>query len=147
MIEDTEELHLPNQASTKLLSRPQLSAQLPAVDLGELVKQSLRMRPQRLVVGEVRGAEAKDLLMALATGHQGSWGTLHAVDARQALLRLEMLIQLGAPQWSLPAIRQLLHLSVDAIVVCGIANEKRQLEGIFKVASLESFGFLLEQLA
>lgn len=146
IIEDTDELPLPNRASTKMLSRPQLSPSLLEVDLAELVKQSLRMRPFRLVVGEVRGAEAKDLLLALATGHSGSWGTLHASDAKQALLRLEMLIQLGAPQWSLQAIRQLLHLSVDALVVCGMENGHRRLQGVFKVAALESFGFLLEPL-
>src|SRR6185437_10803831 len=105
-------------------------------------RQSLRMRPFRIVMGEVRGAEAKDLLLALATGHSGSWGTLHAAEARQALLRLEMLIQLGAPQWGQQAIRQLLKLSVDALVVCGNENGHRHLEGIFKVAALESFGFL-----
>lgn len=147
VIEDTDELPIPNRASTKLLSRPRLSDCLPEVDLAELVKQSLRMRPFRLVVGEVRGAEAKDLLLALATGHNGSWGTLHANEARQALLRLEMLIQLGAPQWSLAAIRQLLHLSVDALVLCGIENGHRRLEGVFRVAALETCGFLLEPMA
>lgn len=146
IIEDTDELPVPNPASTKLLSRAAGSAPLKEIDLAELVKQSLRMRPQRLVVGEVRGGEAKDLLMALATGHSGSLGTLHAADPRQALLRLEMLVQLGAPQWNTQAIRQLIHLSVDNIIVCGNANGHRRLEGLYKVAALESFGFLVEQL-
>ncbi len=147
IIEDTDELHRPNLASTKLLTRAQGSESLPEVSLDVLVRQSLRMRPQRLVMGEVRSGEAKDLLLALATGHSGSMGTLHASDARQALLRLEMLVQLGAPQWNVLAIRQLIHLSVEALVVCGFQNGKRQLEGIFKVAALESIGFLLEPLA
>jgi pilus assembly protein CpaF len=147
IIEDTDELPLPNTASTKLLSRHQVSPSLPEVTLADLVKQSLRMRPFRLCIGEVRGAEAKDLLLALATGHSGSWGTLHASCPRQALLRLEMLIQLGAPQWNVQAIRQLMQLSVDAIVVCGMENGHRRLEGVFKVAALESIGFLLEPLA
>ncbi len=95
-------------------------------------------------MGEVRGAEAKDLLLALATGHSGSLGTIHAADARQALLRLEMLVQLGAPQWNVQAIRQLIQLSVDYLVVCANADGKRQLGGIYRVAALESFGFLLE---
>ena len=146
VIEDTDELPLPNSSSTKLLARPELSTELGAIDLGELVRQSLRMRPLRLVVGEVRGGEAKDLLLALATGHSGSWGTMHASDARQALFRLEMLIQLGAPQWNLAAIRQLLQLSVDAIVVCASEHGKRRLGGVYKLAALESFGFLLEEL-
>ncbi|MBX3022571.1 MAG: CpaF family protein [Bdellovibrionales bacterium] len=146
IIEDTDELPRPNAASTKLLTRPELSADLHEVTLAELVKQSLRMRPFRLAIGEVRGPEAKDLLQALATGHDGSWGTLHASDARQALLRLEMLIQLGAPQWSVQAIRQLMQLSVEAIVVCGTQNGHRRLEGVYRVAALESIGLLLEPM-
>jgi len=146
ILEDTDELPRPNAASTKMLTRHQASASLPDVDLACLVRQSLRMRPFRLVMGEVRGSEAKDLLLALATGHSGSLGTLHASDPRQALLRLEMLVQLGAPQWGLQAIRQLIHLSVDALVVCGMSGGHRCLEGMFRVAALESFGFLLEPI-
>ena len=105
------------------------------------------MRPTRLVLGEVRGSEAKDLLLALATGHGGSLGTLHAAEAKQALLRLEMLVQLGAPQWSVHAVRQLIQLSLDALVVCGFEGEARRLRGIYKLAALEAFGFLLEPIA
>jgi pilus assembly protein CpaF len=144
IIEDTDELLRPNSASAKLLTRPSHSPALPEVGLTDLVRQSLRMRPHRLVMGEVRGAEAKDLLLALATGHSGSLGTLHASEPRQALLRLEMLVQLGAPQWNVQAIRQLIQLSVDYLVVCGNEDGGRRLEGIYRVAALESFGFLLE---
>lgn len=147
ILEDTDELPRPNSASTKLLTRARDCAALPEVTLTDLVRQSLRMRPFRIVMGEVRGGEAKDLLLALATGHSGSLGTLHASEARQALLRLEMLVQLGAPQWSLQAIRQLIQLSVEALVVCGYENGHRCLKGIFKVAALEAFGFLLEPIA
>jgi pilus assembly protein CpaF len=145
VIEDTDELPRPNSASTKLLTRVH-GPSLPEVSLADLVRQSLRMRPFRLAVGEVRGSEAKDLLLALATGHSGSWGTLHAADARQALLRLEMLIQMGAPQWSLQAVRQLLHLSVEALIVCAHENGHRRLEGVYRVAALESIGLLLEPM-
>ncbi|MGE4130801.1 MAG: CpaF family protein [Bdellovibrionales bacterium] len=147
ILEDTDELPRPNSASTKMLTRSELGPGLPEITLGDLLKQSLRMRPKRLVVGEVRGAEAKDLLLALATGHSGSLGSLHASDARQALLRLEMLVQMGAPQWNLHAIRQLIQLSIDTIVVCEKNAGHRCLEGIYQVAGLESIGFLLDQLA
>ncbi len=146
ILEDTDELPRPNSASTKLLTRANACASLPEITLSDLVRQSLRMRPFRIVMGEVRGGEAKDLLLALATGHSGSLGTLHASEARQALLRLEMLVQLGAPQWNVQAIRQLIQLSVEALVVCGYSGGHRRLQGIFKVAALESFGFLLEPL-
>ncbi len=147
MIEDTSELKVPNQISTKLLTRVDPQKLLKDFDQAELLKQALRMRPDRIIMGEIRGHEAKDLLMAFATGHTGCMGTLHAESARQALLRLEMLIQLGASQWSLQAVRTLILLSLSAIVVVKKNNEgKRELEGIYKITSLEETGFLLERI-
>lgn len=147
IIEDTAELKVPNSVSTKLLTRRDPQGLLREIDQSELVRQALRMRPDRLVMGEIRGGEAKDLLMAFATGHNGCFGTLHADSARQALLRLEMLIQLGAPQWSLQAVRTLIWLSVQAIVVVGRTRDgKRKLEGIYQISSLEEIGFLIEKL-
>jgi pilus assembly protein CpaF len=146
IIEDTSELHAPNAVSAKLLTRRDPQGQLREIDQSELLKQALRMRPDRLIMGEIRGAEAKDLLMAFATGHSGCLGTLHADSARQALLRLEMLVQLGAPQWNLHAVRSLILLSVHAIVVVGrTPNGDRCLEGIYRIASLEDIGFLIEK--
>lgn len=142
VIEDTDELPLPNTASSKLLSKPSRSPEDHEFNLGDLLKQSLRMRPDRIVMGEVRGSEAKDLLMAFATGHQGCWGTLHAASPREALLRLEMLVQMGAPQWTASTVRSLIHASVDAIVVVAKdENGKRRLESVHRVASLEDIGF------
>jgi pilus assembly protein CpaF len=142
ILEDTDELPLPNAVSAKLLSKISRSPEDVAFDLGELLKQSLRMRPDRLVMGEVRGSEAKDLLMAFATGHTGCWGTLHAATPREALLRLEMLVQMGAPQWTTSTVRSLIHASIGAIVVVGKdANGKRRLDSIHQVASLEEIGF------
>ena len=62
-----------------------------------LVKASLRMRPERIIIGEVRGAEAIDLLQAMNTGHPGSMGTVHANSAREALSRIESMVAMGAP--------------------------------------------------
>lgn len=144
-IEDTSEVRLPNSSSVKLLTRQDLYSNMTNYCLTSLLKESLRMRPDRIVMGEVRGAEAKDLLLALATGHKGSMGTLHASHPRQALLRLEMLIQLGAPDWNTEAIRQLIHLSLDAIVVLKNENGRRQLEGIYRITSLERIGLVVEK--
>jgi len=131
----------------KLLTREDPHGILPAIDQTQLVKRSLRLRPDRIVMGEVRGSEAKDFLMAMATGHSGSFGTLHAQDASQALIRLEMLIQMGAPQWSLTAIRRLIQLSLDYIIITGrAATGERQLKGVFRLCSLEDQGFLVEQV-
>lgn len=86
--------------------------------------------------------------MAFATGHQGCMGTLHAENARQALIRLEMLIQIGAPQWNVQAVRSLIFLSVQAVVVVGkTATGERRLEGIYRIASLEDVGFLIERIS
>ncbi len=144
-LEDTPEVVIPNSASTRLLTRQDCHGLLPTVDLTDLLRQSLRMRPDRLVVGEVRGAEAKDLLLALSTGHQGSLGTLHASSAQQAMLRLEMLVQLGAPQWSLHTIRRLLGLSINGIVLVGKNSEgKRKLKSIHEITAVEETGVLLD---
>ena len=148
IIEDTSELKVPNDVSSKLLTRRDSQRLLRDIDQGELLRQALRMRPDRLVMGEIRGGEAKDLLMAFATGHSGCIGTLHADSARQALLRLEMLIQLGAPQWGLQAVRTLIWLSVQAIVVVARTKEgARKLEGVYRVAALDEVGFLIEKTA
>ena len=148
IIEDTSEIKAPNAISCKLLTRQDAQGVLAPIDQTELVRQSLRMRPDRLVLGEIRGPEAKDLLMALSTGHAGSFATLHATDARQALLRLEMLIQLGAPYWSIEAIRNLIFLSLQKIVVVHRNKDsRRELAGIFQISSRESSGILIDQLA
>lgn len=145
ILEDTDELNSPNPMSLKLLTRTNSKTENQDIDLGDLVCQSLRMRPDRLVMGEIRGAEAKDLLMALSTGHAGSFFTLHADNEKQAMIRLEMLVQLGAPQWSLDAIRKLISLSLDYLVILE-RNPKRQIQGIHRLCGIESFGFLLEEV-
>ncbi|MCB0378917.1 MAG: CpaF family protein [Bdellovibrionales bacterium] len=147
VIEDTKEIEAPNPLSCHLLSRELCPDTLDKIFLEDLVKQSLRMRPDRLIVGEVRGREAKDLLMALATGHSGSMGTLHARTASQGLYRLEMLIQMGAPQWNLHAIRQLINMSLDYLVVLSENRMAKQVEGIYRITSHEKFGLLLEKSA
>ncbi len=148
LLEDIEELSIPNPSSARLLTRADTSGVLKEISLSDLVRHSLRLRPDRLALGEVRGPEAKDLLMALATGHRGSFGTLHAQSFNEALLRLEMLVQLGAPQWQAQSIRQLILLSIHGIV--GIqknAEGQRTVTEIHRLTGLENFGFLSERLA
>lgn len=148
VIEDTPEIELPNGSCMKLLTRQDSQGILKSVDQGQLLCHSLRLRPDRIVMGEIRGAEAKDLLMALATGHSGSFGSLHANDARQALIRLEMLIQMGAPQWSLSAVRRLIQLSLEYILLVGKSPDgKRQFQGAYRICSLEENGFLIEKVS
>lgn len=147
VIEDTPEIELPNPSCMKMVTREDPQGVLKSVTQSDLLRHSLRLRPDRIVMGEIRGPEAKDLLMALATGHGGSFGTLHASDPRQALIRLEMLIQMGAPQWNLQAVRRLIHLSLDCILVVEKTPEgKRKFQGAYKICSLEENGFLVEKI-
>ncbi|MBN8536347.1 MAG: CpaF family protein [Deltaproteobacteria bacterium] len=146
IIEDTSEISLPNKASMKLLTQSNPNNIKTEINQTDLVKRSLRLRPDRIVMGEIRGSEAKDFLMALSTGHLGSFGTLHAHDPHQALIRLEMLIQMGAPNWSLSAIRRLIFLSLDMVLVVGKnASNERCFKGAYQLCSLEENGFLLEK--
>ncbi|MFZ3230819.1 MAG: ATPase, T2SS/T4P/T4SS family [Pseudobdellovibrio sp.] len=146
IIEDTQELHPPNQSCCSLLTRQDPSQSVADVTMDDLLKRALRLRPDRLVIGEIRGAEAKSLLMALATGHDGSFGSMHARTASEALLRLEMLIQMGAPQWNLKSIRNLIAMTLQNIFVVEKLNGKRRLSGIYQITSVEENGILLQRL-
>ena len=144
VVEDTDEILLKNPLHAKMLTRASTSNHLKGISLEDLVKQSLRMRPDRIIVGEVRGQEAKDLMQALATGHSGSMGTMHAENPKQALIRLEMLIQMGAPQWQLEAIRRLIQLSLQYIITLKSDRQGKGVQSISKISSLEHFGFTIE---
>ena len=145
-IEDTDEIILPNKASTKLLTQRDPENARPLISQKDLVKQSLRLRPDRIVMGEVRGEEAADLLLALSTGHKGSIGTLHAKDHKQALWKLETLAQIGAPQWQSSTVQKLIFSSINALAVLDKKEGERQLKGLYKITALESSGFLYETL-
>lgn len=150
IIEDTQELRLPNQVSVSLLTRQDPSQTVQDIGMDDLLKRSLRLRPDRLVIGEIRGSEARSLLLALSTGHDGSFGSLHARSAQEAMLRLEMLIQMGAPQWSLSSIRKLIAMTVQNIIVleksCKKTGGIRKIKGIFEISSLEEMGLTFTQL-
>lgn len=143
LLEDTQELHPPNAVSVSLLTRHDPAGQVSEVTLEDLLKRALRLRPDRLVVGEIRGAEAKALLLALSTGHDGSFGSLHAGGATEALLRLEMLIQMGAPQWNLHAIRRLIRLGIRYLFILHKEGGRRTLRGIYELNSVEEQGLTL----
>ncbi len=129
----------------KLLTREDPQKVHAPITQSDLVRRTLRLRPDRIIMGEIRGEEAKDFLMSLSTGHRGSFGTLHAQSPHQALLRLEMLIQLGAPQWSLQAIRRLIQLSLEFILITEkTSTGARKFAGLYRLSSLEDHGFLVE---
>jgi pilus assembly protein CpaF len=116
IIEDTAELLPAHDHVVRLEARPATPDGLPAVTLEQLVRTALRLRPDRLVVGEVRGPEVLGLVQALNTGHDGSWSTCHANSALDALHRLETLVIQAAPAWPLRAVREQLSRSIDSVV-------------------------------
>lgn len=115
-IEDTTELQLANPNTVRLEARDATADGLGGLTIADLLRAALRLRPDRLVVGEVRGAEAVTLLAAMSTGHDGSLATVHANGPLDALRRLESMVLQGSPSWPLAAVRDLLHSSIDVVV-------------------------------
>ncbi|NND04432.1 MAG: CpaF family protein [Acidimicrobiia bacterium] len=131
-VEDAAELQLSGHV-VRLESRPANPEGAGEVSLGELVRHALRLRPDRIVVGEVRGGEAADMIQAMATGHAGSMSTVHASDPEDALSRLELMALGARPGLAASALRSLLRSVVDLVVVMGRACGVRSVNGIFAV--------------
>ena len=115
-IEDTAELRLPHENLVSLESRPPNIEGKGAVVIRDLVKNSLRMRPDRIVVGECRGGETLDMLQAMNTGHEGSLTTVHANSARDALIRLETMVMMGGIELPSSVIKNQIASAIDIIV-------------------------------
>ena len=132
-IEDTAELRLPGRHVVRLEARPANSEGIGEVTLRQLVRNSLRMRPDRLVIGEVRGPEALDLVLALNTGHRGSLATCHASGPEGALRRLTTLALLGDADLPPTAIRDQVHGAFDVVVHVDRVAGRRQIVDIATV--------------
>ena len=136
--EDAAELQLQQSHVVRLETRPPNLEGQGAITMRDLVKNCLRMRPERIIVGEVRGPEAFDLLQAMNTGHDGSMGTLHANSPREALSRIESMITMGG--FSLPSktIREMICSSVDVIVqATRLRDGSRRITHITEVMGME----------
>jgi pilus assembly protein CpaF len=134
-IEDAAELRLPQPHVVRLEARPANAEGVGHVSIRELVRNALRMRPDRIVVGECRSAEALDMLTAMNTGHEGSMSTCHANSPLDALRRLETMVLLAGEGLPLDAVRDQLHAAIDLIVeVARGANGARRIASIGEVA-------------
>lgn len=148
-IEDAAELKLDHDHLISLEARPGNNEGKGMINIRDLVKNSLRMRPDRIVIGECRGPEALDMLQAMNTGHEGSLSTLHANTPRDAIARLETMIMMAGMDLPLNAIREQIASAVDILVqqsrfscgsrkityiteVTGIESGKIQLQDIYK---------------
>ncbi len=115
-LEDTAELHLPHPHVVRLETREATPDGVGEVTLAHLLRTALRLRPDRLVVGEIRGDEAVHLLQALNTGHDGSMATVHANSATDALARLSSLVLQQVGNWPLVAVQHHVARAVDAVI-------------------------------
>ena len=136
--EDSAELQLQQPHVVRLETRPPNLEGEGEITMRDLVKNCLRMRPERIIVGEVRGPEAFDLLQAMNTGHDGSMGTLHANSPREALSRVESMITMGG--YSLPSrtIREMICSSIDVVVQAArLRDGSRRITHISEVLGME----------
>ncbi len=145
--EDAAELQLQQPHVVRLETRPPNLEGSGQVTMRDLVKNCLRMRPDRIIVGEVRGPESFDLLQAMNTGHDGSMGTLHANTPREALSRLESMITMGG--FSLPpkTIREIIVAAVDVVIQAArLRDGSRRITQITEVLGLEGDTIVTQDL-
>ena len=145
--EDAAELQLQQPHVVRLETRPPNLEGQGQVTMRDLVKNCLRMRPERIIVGEVRGPEAFDLLQAMNTGHDGSMGTLHANSPRECLARIESMITMGG--FSLPSrtLREMITGSVDVIIqAMRMRDGSRRITHITEVMGMEGEVIITQDL-
>ncbi|MDD4891058.1 MAG: ATPase, T2SS/T4P/T4SS family [Phycisphaerae bacterium] len=136
-IEDSAELQLPQEHWVRLETRPANIEGKGAYTIRDLVRNALRMRPDRLVVGECRGAEALDMLQAMNTGHNGSMTTLHANNPTDTLMRLETMVMM-AVEMPIRAIREQILSAIDVVVqVARFADGRRRVTHITEVTDMD----------
>ncbi|MDR2128327.1 MAG: Flp pilus assembly complex ATPase component TadA [Burkholderiaceae bacterium] len=146
-IEDAAELRLHHEHLVTLESRPANAEGKGAVTIRDLVRNSLRMRPDRIVVGECRGGEALDMLQAMNTGHDGSLTTAHANSPRDMLTRLEVMVLMSGMELPVAAIREQVASAIDVVIqqtryACG----SRKISRICEVTGVESGKIQLQDL-
>jgi pilus assembly protein CpaF len=137
-IEDAAELQLQQDHVMRMETKVANAEGLHAVSIRELVKNSLRMRPDRIVVGEVRGGEALDMLQAMNTGHDGSLTTVHANTPRDAISRIETLVLMAGMDLPIKVVRQQVSSAVDLIVQqTRLKDGQRKVTAVTEVAGME----------
>jgi pilus assembly protein CpaF len=145
--EDSAELQLQQPHVVRLETRPPNLEGEGEVTMRELVRNCLRMRPERIIVGEVRGPEAFDLLQAMNTGHDGSMGTLHANSPREAISRLESMIMMGGFALPPKTIREMITGSIDVIIQASrLRDGSRKITHVTEVIGMEGDVVTLQNL-
>lgn len=134
--EDTAELRFAHGHVVRLQTRTPNAEGHGEVTLQDLVRTSLRLRPDRLVVGEVRGAEAIDMLLALSSGHRGCWSTVHSVSGLHTQQRLTSIVLRDSPQWSTMHVTELISDAIDVVIhVTRSPQRRRRITSIIDISS------------
>ncbi|NOT15240.1 MAG: CpaF family protein [Methylotenera sp.] len=146
-IEDTAELQLKHEHLVRLEARPSNNEGKGLISIRDLVRNTLRMRPDRIIVGEVRGAEALDMLQAMNTGHDGSLATVHSNSPRDTLSRLETLMLMAELDLPQRVLREQIGSALQLIVhVNRYANGQRKIANITEVAGVDNGIILMQDL-
>jgi pilus assembly protein CpaF len=146
-IEDAAELQLRQEHVVRLETRPANIEGKGEIAQRELVKNALRMRPDRIIVGEVRGAESLDMLQAMNTGHDGSLTTVHANSCRDALTRIETLVSMAGFNLAAKAMRHYISSALDVIIqIARLSDGTRKLISIQEIAGMEGDLITLQEL-
>ena len=146
-IEDAAELQLQQEHVVRLETRPQNIEGLGEITQRDLLRNSLRMRPDRIIIGEVRGSEALDMLQAMNTGHEGSMTTVHANSPRDAFMRLENMVSMAGLNFPVHAIRQHMSSALDILIHLGrMTGGGRKILAISEVTNMEGDMILLQDL-
>jgi pilus assembly protein CpaF len=146
-IEDSAELQLQQPHVVRLETRPPNIEVRGEVTQRDLVRNALRMRPDRIVIGEVRGGEAIDMLQAMNTGHDGSLTTIHANTPRDALARLETMIQMTGMRLSERAMRQQVASAVDIVLqVARLSDGSRRVTSISEITGMEGDTITMQEI-
>jgi pilus assembly protein CpaF len=146
-IEDTAELQLQQEHVARMESRPANIEGTGAVTIRDLVRNALRMRPDRIVVGECRGDEVIDMLQAMNTGHDGSMTTIHANSPRDALGRIENMIGMAGIELPLKAVRANIASAVDVIVqVARMSDGKRRMLSVSEIVGMEGDVITMQEI-
>jgi len=146
-IEDAAELRLQQEHVLRLESRPPNIEGRGQVTIRDLVRNSLRMRPDRIIVGEVRGAEALDMLQAMNTGHEGSMSTIHANSPRDALARLETMVLMGGFDLPVRAVREQAASALDILIhLSRLRDGSRRVVQVCEVEGMEGDTVVLQDI-
>ncbi|MFO0810364.1 MAG: CpaF family protein [Gemmataceae bacterium] len=146
-IEDAAELQLQQEHVVRLETRPPNIEGKGAVTTRDLVRNALRMRPERIIIGECRGSESLDMLQAMNTGHAGSMTTLHANNPREGLSRLETMIMMGGFEMPIKAMRQQIASAVDVIIQANrLQGGPRKVTCITEVMNMEQDVIILQDI-